>query len=211
MKNFLLSFIFCVISMLSSFSFAQNGDKVIDFYVDTETGHLMSNSHGIDVDHVDGSVANYTITIESLVFSGEYCQCIMRIEANGNHPWDQLFIYRLQSRYSTEHVDVEQHAKEDSVWNAYEISTTHAWFKDTFKKDWIEGNDLCYEVHDLTNNHHLFVVIHNAFGHSVITSITDVNNDSQAIYYNLQGHSSNKPFNGVNIVKKGNRTYKEIH
>ena len=50
----------------------------------------------------------------------------MTIEANGNHPWDQLFIYRLQSKYSTEHVDVEQHAKEDPVWNAYEITNTHA-------------------------------------------------------------------------------------
>ena len=110
----------------------------------------------------------------------------MTIEANGNHPWDQLFIYRLQSRYSTEYVDVEQHAKDDPVWNAYEITNTHAWFKDTFRKDRIEGKDVCYEVHDVTNNHHLYVIIHNAFGHSIITSITEVNNDLQTIYYDLK-------------------------
>lgn len=200
-----------MISMLSSFSFAQNGDKVINFYVDTETGSLMSSAHGIDVTQVDGSVANYTVSIEKLEFSATHCQCIMKIEANGNHNWDEFFIYRLQSRNSDVHVDVEQHAEEDPEWNAYEIYNTHVWFQDTFEKNWIEGNDLCYEVHDTTNNHHLFVVIHGAFGHNVITGITDITEDTQTIYYDLQGHSSNKPFNGVNIVKNGNKTYKEIH
>lgn len=49
------------------------------------------------------------------------------------------------------------------------------------------------------------------FNESTITDIDEIiDNNSQPIYYDLQGHSSNKPFKGLNIVKNGNRTYKVI-
>lgn len=211
MKKLLMSFILCMTSILS---FAAGGDKIIDFYVDTETGSLMSSEHGVDVEHADGTVANYTISIENLEFSEFHCQCVIKIEANGNHPWDELFIYRLRYIDATDAddiVDVEQHAQEDPVWSAYEVYSTHVWFKDTFLKSWVYGYDLCYEVHDTTNDHHLYIVIHNAFGHNIITGVEDVKQDTKVMYYDLNGHSSNMPFNGINIVKRGHKMTKEIY
>lgn len=197
-KLILLLFTICTLSC-----YAAGGDKIIHFYVDTETGSLMSSEHGVDVEQVDGSVANYTITIENLEFSEFHCQCVIRIEANGNHPWDEFFIYRLRYMYAKDLddiVDVEQHAIEEPTWNDFEITNTHCWFKDTFLKNWIEGYDLCYEVHDTTNDHHLFIVIHNAFGHNIITGVEDVRENSETIYYNLQGFKSKTPFKGINII-----------
>lgn len=45
----------------------------------------------------------------------------------------------------------------------------------------------------------------------IITKVNDINiDDVPEVYYDIAGHSSNRPFNGINIVKKGNRTYKII-
>ena len=208
MKKF---FITMLISLISIFSYA-NSDKVIDFYVNTETGKLMSNQHGVDVEQIDGTIANYTITIEKLIFSKYHCQCIIRIYANGSHPWDKFFIYRLRFKDATDKndkVDVEQHAKEDTIWSKYKIEDTYLWFQDTFEKSWIIGYDLCYKVRDSRNVHYLYIIIHNALGHSIVTNVEEIVKDNQStIYYDLQGHSSNYPFKGINIVKN-NGTYEK--
>ena len=212
MKKFLIG-LFVAFTTITA-SAISGGDKVINFYVDQSTGSLMSSEHGVDVEHANGTVANYTITIENLGFSEFHCQCVIKIDANGNHPWDKLFIYRLRylnARDADDMVDVEQHALEDPTWNAFEFSNVHLWFEDTFRKDWIDGYDLCYKIHDITNNHHLYIVIHNAFGHSIITDIEEVTIASQPIYYSPQGHRSTTPFNGVNIVVVNNKAKKVIY
>ena len=56
----------------------------------------MSSENGIDVDQIEGGVANYTISVESLIFSDDHCQCVINIVAGGSHPWDQFIIYRLR-------------------------------------------------------------------------------------------------------------------
>lgn len=208
MKKFLMGLLITLTSITVN---AAGGDKVINFYVDTATGSLMSSENGTDVEHVDGTIANYSITIGKLEFSETDCQCAMKVEANGNHNWDEFHIYRMKSLYSDEYVDVEQHAQEDPEWNAYEVYDTHIWFQDTFLKSWVDSDDLCYEVHDSRNNHLLTIVIHHAFGHNIITNIEVIISNGPVIYYDLQGHSSTKPFKGVNIIKINNSTKKAIY
>ena len=56
----------------------------------------------------------------------------------------------------------------------------------------------------------MFSISENGSNPTGIDQLTDTLNDSNAVYYDLQGHRLNQPQKGINILKVGNKTMKVI-
>ena len=56
----------------------------------------------------------------------------------------------------------------------------------------------------------MFSISENGSNPTGIDQLTDTLNDSNAIYYDLQGHRLSQPQKGINILKVGNKTMKVI-
>ena len=56
----------------------------------------------------------------------------------------------------------------------------------------------------------MFSISENGSNSTGIDQLTDTLNDSNAVYYDLQGHRLSKPQKGINILKVGNKTMKVI-
>ena len=56
----------------------------------------------------------------------------------------------------------------------------------------------------------MFSISENGSTPTGIDQLTDILNDSNAVYYDLQGHRLSQPQKGINILKVGNRTMKVI-
>ena len=115
--------------------------------------------------------------------------------------------------------DMKAQANANPVWCSYEqVNGTDPYihFVDTFNEnllisELITVNTIKYEFVDHQNGHTYIIQINNAFEGDIMTSITETADDSQPVYYDLQGHSSTKPFKGVNIIKINNSTKKAIY
>ena len=56
----------------------------------------------------------------------------------------------------------------------------------------------------------MFSISENGSTPTGIDKLTDILNDSNAVYYDLQGHRLSQPQKGINILKVGNKTMKII-
>ena len=56
----------------------------------------------------------------------------------------------------------------------------------------------------------MFSISENGSNPTGIDQLTDTLNDSNAVYYDLQGHRLSQPQKGINILKAGNKTMKVI-
>ncbi|WP_294720084.1 hypothetical protein [Prevotella sp.] len=56
----------------------------------------------------------------------------------------------------------------------------------------------------------MFSISENGSNPTGIDQLTDTLNDSNAVYYDLQGHRLSQPQKGINILKVGNKTMKVI-
>ena len=56
----------------------------------------------------------------------------------------------------------------------------------------------------------MFSISENGSSPTGIDQLTDTLNDSNAVYYDLQGHRLSQPQMGINILKVGNKTMKII-
>ena len=56
----------------------------------------------------------------------------------------------------------------------------------------------------------MFSISENGSNPTDIDQLTDTLNDSNAVYYDLQGHRLSQPQKGINILKVGNKTMKVI-
>ena len=56
----------------------------------------------------------------------------------------------------------------------------------------------------------MFSISENGSNPTGIDQLTDILNDSNAAYYDLQGHRLSQPQKGINILKVGNKTMKII-
>ena len=56
----------------------------------------------------------------------------------------------------------------------------------------------------------MFNISENGSNPTGIDQLTDTLNDSNAVYYDLQGHRLSQPQKGINILKVGNKTMKVI-
>lgn len=93
-------------------------------------------------------------------------------------------------------------------------------FTDTFDatiltKENPTANTLKYIIYDRTHDSTFAIWINQAIYYAtqtdIITGVENVYNDNDdMIYYNLQGHSSNHPFIGINIVKNNGKYEKRI-
>ena len=59
---------------------------------------------------------------------------------------------------------------------------------------------ITYHIYDYNKQNVFDLILVFPYNAGTITGIEDVNTDQPVIYYNLQGHSSKTPFQGVNIV-----------
>ena len=186
--------------------------------------YFTMNSRG-EIMKYEISENAYTVTINNLVISGNHyvscditIQCphsaenytVLRRHPDGN-PGDENNPYWNMATQPTVNPD----------WCLYEVLSSSSsgctiHFVDTFPMSFYTdelstANALKYYIKDAISGHTLDIQIMNVFYYNIITGISDIcGNNSQPIYYDLQGHSSNKPFNGMNIVKNGDKTYKII-
>ena len=187
--------------------------------------YFSMNSQG-EVVSYEISEHAYTVTINNLVISANhYVSCDMTIKCP--HPAENYTVLRR-------HADGNPGDANDPNWNmqtqpevnprwcSYEViesspSGCTIRFVDTFPMYWYTdelstANALKYYVHDAVTGHTLDIQIQNVFYYNIITSVEEiVKNNQPIIYYDMMGHSSSRPFNGINIVKQGNRTYKIIY
>lgn len=190
-----------------------------------EFHHYFSmNSQGEIVSYEISENA-YTVTINDLIISANhYVSCDMTIKCP--HAAENYTVLRR-------HADGNPGDANDPNWNMqtqpevnprwclYEViessqsgCTIH--FVDTFPMAWYTdelstANALKYYVHDAVDGHTLDIQIQNVFYYDIITNVEEIVNDNQPIiYYDLQGHSSNHPFNGINIVKNNGKYEKRI-
>ena len=214
MKKFLLTLILCLTSIVS---FAASGH----FYFKVGQNGEVSPT-GNYTEH-----AGISATINSLVKSESgYYSIDVTIHHNHHHENPMFDVYRLHADATTHRPtdenntdwDMKAEAISNSEWCCYEQvngNDPYIHFVDTFKASLLTNelstvNTIKYEFVDHQNGHTYIIQINDAFYGNIMTSITEVTNDSQIIYYDLQGHSSNKSFKGLNIVKNGNKTYKVI-
>lgn len=201
-----------LILLMSVFSYAAYWDFTFQVNEDGTITNLYNSCHHDSI----------TVIIDSIVESKNgYIGAYIAIEHN--YGIDNFDVYRLHAGETTHRVTDEK----DPQWNiklqptinpkwcVWEETETVIHFVDVFPKSLIlnentNAKSLNYEIVDHKNNHNYVIGIDNVFNTNyVITNINDIHNDNDdIIYYNLQGHSSNHPFNGINIVKN-NGTYEK--
>ena len=172
--------------------------------------------------------AGIYVAVNSLVRSESgYYSIDITIHHNHHHENPMFDVYRLHADAETHRPadennpdwDMKAQANANPVWCSYEqVNGTDPYihFVDTFNEnllisELITVNTIKYEFVDHQNGHTYIIQINNAFEGDIMTSITETADDSQPVYYDLQGHSSTKPFKGVNIIKINNSTKKAIY
>ena len=168
--------------------------------------------------------AGITVTINSIIES-ENGYIGADITVDHNHGINNFDIYRLHAEATTHRIEDETNPEWNiklqptinPKWCVWEETETTIHFIDTFHKSLIlneniNANSLNYEIVDHKNNHNYVIRINNVFNTNyVITNINDIHNDNNdMIYYDLQGHSSKYPFNGINIIKNNGKYYKQF-
>ncbi len=186
--------------------------------------YFSMNSQG-EVVSYEISENEYTVTINDLIISANhYVSCDMTIKCP--HSAENYTVLRR-------HADGNPGDANDPYWNmqtqpavnprwcSYEVIESNESgctirFVDTFPMHWYTdelstANALKYYLYDAITGHILDIQIQNVFYYNIITNVEEIVKDNQpTIYYDLHGHSSNFPFNGINIVKKRSKTYKKI-
>lgn len=203
-----------LISLISIFSYATDWHFTFQVNRDGTITSVNNSYHH----------AGITVTINSIVES-ENGYIGADITIDHNHGINNFDVYRLHANATThrneDETDPQWNIKLqptiNPLWCVWEETETAIHFVDVFPKSLIlnenlHANSLNYEIVDHVNNHNYVIRINNVFNTNyVITGISDIHNDNQqTIYYDLQGHSSNHPFNGINIVKNNGKYEKRI-
>ena len=220
MKRILLALVMCFMCM---FAFADS----YHFYTTFKANGELTKYESI--------FNHYTVTIDDCIkaeYAGtRYTSCTITVVLEEPVDEEDIEIYRCHADGTHKLAD-----ENDPNWNmklqpeinpqwcyyTYQLNeenkVTQFTFRDTFNEAILKNenmyvNTLHYLIYDNSGNprHDIMIQIANIFAYSIITEIEDVNVDSsEIIYYDMMGRSSNRPFNGINIVKNGNRTYKII-
>ena len=186
--------------------------------------YFSMNEHG-EVVKYEISEHAYTVIINNLVISdNHYVSCDITIKCP--HSAENYTVLRRHADgnpgdISDSNWNMQTQPEVNPRWCSYEVvkssqSGCTIRFVDTFPMAWYTdelstANALKYYVKDDINGHTLDIQIMNVFYYNIVTNITDLYNDNNTIYYNIEGRSSNTPFKGLNIIKNRNVVYKKLY
>ena len=198
MKKFLITLIVCLTSIVS---FA-NDEIGYDYDIIELTKDNINPKNDIEIKSQQVKIfgTEYTIIVKNPQLNRYYFNCIIEIEDF----WPDDFSVTQEC--------TDMIIDQSSYINI--LSDSYVYFESNIHLEYSTENKTIEVIYHFTGNNgndSFDLIIRFPYNNETVTSIEQLNNSSQPIYYDLNGRSSNKPFNGLNIVKRGNVITKEIH
>ena len=204
----LLTLLFCFIAFLC------NANEFYYYFSMDATGVL---------EEYEINVNAFTVTINSIEISENgYIRCSISIDCPHSeenyiicrgHANDQ---FHKLSDETDPYWNMKLQPEVNPRWCSYEYTGNKITFVDMFHKSLLlnenpKANALRYYVRDELTGHTLIIQITNILYYNIVTSINQISYSEPVLYFDLNGNSSSTPFQGINIIKKGNITYKVIY
>ena len=210
MKKVLISLVMMLCFVVSNATshhvyFNMNNDGTLDKveYVDTH------NDYSINV--LQFVIAENGYLGITILFQGADAEYeVYRLHADGEHH---------NSDATSPLWNMELQPTINPKWCSYSYNNGTIRFTDTFDSDILRAelstvNTVRYRIYDRTNGHDYTIQFNNVFtpiNNGIITGVCDVIvGKSETRYYDMNGHISNVPFNGLNIVVENGRSYKRV-
>lgn len=192
MKKFIFIFLFSLIALCSNAQFnAAKQDGV--YLIESQNVHLEEG--------------NCIATAEKVHNNQYAAKLYVYIRVTGwpiDEEWSNVHLIMYENGTEKE-IDIKSLGSDIEAYNFFTVvtdgNTSYIRFSYLFYVDnWDYIYNLRWELKADKNgkSHHCIIGVKNG---GIITGVNDIEVEQQDIYYDLMGHSSLVPFNGINIYK----------